>query len=220
MMVVRALPNAPGHDGIRLFLPSIASLAVLAGLGVAWLVNSSTRRWGRAAAIVLAAVAVCECAIGIVRTYPYTDSYYNLAFGGLPAAEKEGFELTYYWETAGPEFLDWARSQSSQKPIILCFTMDDANHSLLREWGNLPPAVKTLDMNTPGRGKPELPDYYVQQRRRGLYYPADQWLERHVRPVFAIQREGVDLLRVYPFEQFLEAARQNQNQPIPRYLFR
>ena len=36
-MIVRALPNAPGHDGIRQFLPSVASLAVLAGLGVAWL---------------------------------------------------------------------------------------------------------------------------------------------------------------------------------------
>jgi len=32
LMIVRALPIAPGHDGIRLFLPSVASLAVLAGL--------------------------------------------------------------------------------------------------------------------------------------------------------------------------------------------
>ena len=44
LMIVRTLPSAPGHDGIRLFLPSIASLAVLAGLGVGWLRERSRGR--------------------------------------------------------------------------------------------------------------------------------------------------------------------------------
>lgn len=35
LVVVRALPVAPPHDGIRLFLPSFAFLAALAGVGVA-----------------------------------------------------------------------------------------------------------------------------------------------------------------------------------------
>ena len=34
-MVLRALPNAPGHDGVRLFLPAFAFLACLAGIGLA-----------------------------------------------------------------------------------------------------------------------------------------------------------------------------------------
>ena len=37
LMIVRALPNAPGHDVERLILPSLASLSVLAGLGVGYL---------------------------------------------------------------------------------------------------------------------------------------------------------------------------------------
>jgi 4-amino-4-deoxy-L-arabinose transferase-like glycosyltransferase len=220
LMIVRSLPNAPGHDGIRLFLPSIASLAILAGMGLAWLASASRWRWGKRVACVLAVAGACECVVGIARTYPYTDSYYNFAFGGLPAAEKQGFELTYYWETSGPEFLDWARDRSSTRAISLCFTMDDTNHKLLREWGELPSGIQILDMNTPGRGKLERPDFYVQQRRRGMYYPADRWLEGHASPVFAIKREGVDLLRVFTFEDFLEAARQTRDQPIPRHLFR
>lgn len=41
LLVVRALPGTPPHDGIRLFLPSFAFLAGLAGLGAAQLLG----RW-------------------------------------------------------------------------------------------------------------------------------------------------------------------------------
>lgn len=39
LLVVRALPGTPPHDGIRLFLPSFAFLAALAGLGAAQLLG-------------------------------------------------------------------------------------------------------------------------------------------------------------------------------------
>jgi Dolichyl-phosphate-mannose-protein mannosyltransferase len=220
LMIVRALPNAPGHDGIRQFLPAVASLAVLAGFGGAWLAHRPPRIRGRAAIAVLLAAAVGECLIGIARTYPYTDSYYNLAIGGLKGAERAGFELTYYWETTGPEFLAWVREEASRRPVKLCFAMDSTNHELLREWGEIPAGVRILHLNKLHAGRPERPDYYIQQRRWGLYYPADLRLERHGRPVFAIRREGVDLLRVYAFEEFVEAFRITKDLPIPRYLHR
>jgi hypothetical protein len=220
LMIVRALPNAPGHDGIRLFLPSVASLAILAGLGAAWLAERLQNGWRRAVAPLLAAAAVGECLIGIGRTYPYTDSYYNSAFGGLKGAERSGFELTYYWETAGPEFLDWARAAARQKPITLAFPMDATNHKLLREWGKIPPAVRIVDLNDPPAGEPVRSDYFVLQRRRGLYYPSDRWLDRHGHPVFAIKREGVDLLRVFTADEDEEAARRTKNEPIPWHLRR
>jgi hypothetical protein len=219
LMVVRALPNAPGHDGIRQFLPSVASLAVLAGLGAGWLAERFPPGRRRTVAMLLTMAAVGECLVGIARTYPYTDSYFNFALGGLKGAERSGFELTYYWETIGPEFLALVRSGASQRPVSLCIAMDVTNHQLLREWGEVPPEVQFLHMNNPLTQKPERPDYYVQQRRVGLYYPADMWLERHGHPVFAIGREGVDLLRVYHFEELLEAFRRTKDVPIPRYLW-
>ncbi len=219
LMIVRALPNAPGHDGIRQFLPSVASLAVLAGLGAGWLADRFPSGWRRTAALLLAATAVGECLVGIARTYPYTDSYFNAALGGLKGAERTGFELTYYWETIGPEFLALVREKVRGQPVRLCIAMDVTNHELLREWGEIPRDVEFLPMNNPQAGRPERPDYYIQQRRFGLYYPADMWLERHGHPGFAISREGVDLLRVYRFEELLEAFRVTKDVPIPRYLW-
>ncbi len=220
LMIVRALPNAPGHDGIRQFLPAVASLAVLAGLGAGWLAGRFPRGPGRTIVAVLVAAAVGECLAGIARTYPYTDSYFNLAIGGLKGAERSGFEPTYYWETTGPEFLAWARAQAEQRPITLGFAMDSTNHELLREWGELPDGLRIFHLNKRHAGRPERPDYYIQQRRWGLYYPADLWLERHGLPLFTIRREGVDLLRVYPFDEFVEAFRITKDVPIPRYLHR
>ena len=104
LMLVRALPIAPGHDVERLILPSLASLSILAGLGVGVLAEwLRSRRLGLIAPV-LAGLAIGECVLGIVQTYPYNLSYYNLAVGGPRGAERLGFEPTYYWETLGPEF--------------------------------------------------------------------------------------------------------------------
>ena len=219
LMIIRALPNAPGHDGIRLFLPSVASLAVLAALGASWLVErlGSGRRF---LVPLVAGVAVGECLLGIAQTYPYTDSYFNVATGGLKGAQRAGFELTYYWETAGREFLDWAGTKASKQPVTFSFAMDATNHDLMREWGVIPPGVRIIDLNAPATGNPVEPDYYVQQFRRGLWYPDDRWLDRFGHPVFAIRRQGVDLLRVYTHQESLEAALHTRNEPVPRSLRR
>ena len=93
--------------------------------------------------------------------------------------------------------------------------MDPVNHDLLREWGEIPPNVKILHMNVARPQFAGRPDYYVQQRRWGLYYPADLSLDRRGHPVFAIRREGVHLLRVFRFEEFVEAFRVTKDVPIP-----
>jgi hypothetical protein len=212
LMVVRALPGAPGHDGIRLFLPSIASLAVLAGLGAAWLRDLGRSRrlgWVAPAVVVL---AFGESLAGIARTYPYTDSYYSAAVGGLPGAERLGFELTYYWETLGPEYLNWVAAESRRRPIELRFPTPVVTTVLLREWGMLPRRSK-IDPIDPVAA----PDYLLQ-RRRGVYLPHDWWLERHGRPLFVVRRQGVDLMRVYPDSEFQRAALATRDVPVPDYI--
>jgi hypothetical protein len=214
LMVVRALPNAPGHDGVRLFLPSILSLAVLAGLGAAALARLlRTRGLGWAAGLA-AAIAVVEAAVGVAQLYPYTLSYYNAALGGLRGAERSGFELTYYWDTLGPEFLTWARDRDRDGPgrLELRFPTELVNIRYLREWGLLPRGVWVVPYEPATR-----PDY-VLQTRRGLYHPSDWWLERHGTPTFTVRRQGVDLLRVYPVEQTLRAYYATRNVPMPPHL--
>jgi hypothetical protein len=220
LLIVRALPSAPGHDGIRLFLPSIASLAILAGLGAGSLGERCRTGRFRVIAPLLIVAAISECLVGIARLYPYTDSYYNSAVGGLKGAERAGFEVTYYWETAGPEFLEWARAKAREKPISISFPIDAPYHDLLREWGEIPIRMQTVALNEPTSDKSIRSDYFVLQSRRGFYYPAEHWLDRHGHPVFAIRRDGVDLLRVFTGEEHEEAARQTRNEPIPGHLRR
>lgn len=212
LMVVRALPNAPGHDGVRLFLPSVLSLAILAGYGVGYLDEWARRIRLRGAGLVLAALLLAEESLAIGQLYPYTLSYYNVAFGGLKAAERKGFELTYYWDTLGPEFLGWVRDESKRRPLALRFPIDLMNVRYLRQWGDLPEDVPIAWIEAP----PE-PDY-VLQRRRGVYYAYDWWLEARGKPEFTIRRQGVDLLRVYPFSESFRAFQETVDEPVPPYL--
>jgi hypothetical protein len=207
LMLVRALPSAPGHDVERLILPSIAGLSVLAGLGIGRLADWLRSRRAAIVVAVLCALALGECLLGIARTYPYNLSYYNLAVGGLPGAERLGFEETYYWDTLGPEFLDWVRRRSLREPLELNFPLGLLNIIILRDWGLFPPDVKVLNL------EPTTHADYVVQRNRGIFCPADWWLERNGHPVFTISREGVDLLRVFPFDEWAQAVEATRNEP-------
>jgi hypothetical protein len=206
LMVVRASPHAPGHDVVRLFLPSVATLAVLGGHGVAWLSEVLRPRRLEWVAMAAASLALGESLAGIAQTYPYTDSYYNVAFGGLPAAERYGFELTYYGETVGgPEFLRWVRDEARRRPLTLLFAVPLSTLGYLREWGEIPPSVAIVTPSN-GWGPNALEGVrsavYVMQRRRGVYMPHEWWLEQYGRPHFSVNRQGVDLLRVYTFAEF------------------
>ncbi len=206
LMVVRALPNAPGHDVERLLLPSLASLSILAGIGVGRLAD----RLGSGRLVLVAPIISClaigECLLGVTQTYPYNLSYYNFAVGGLPGAERLGFEETYYWDTLGPEFFEWARRRSLSESVELDFPLGLLNVMLLRHWGVFPEMVKVVSLD------PTAHPYHVLQRNRGIYAPLDWWLERNGHPVFAIRRQGVDLLRVYSFEEFVRASEATRGQ--------
>jgi hypothetical protein len=205
LMVVRALPNAPGHDVERLLLPSLASLSVMAALGVGWLSRGRTRPL----AFALLALAAGETAVGYGRTYPYLLSYYNFAIGGLPGADRHGFEPTYYWDALGPEFCDWVRREARRTgKVELRFPNNVLNVVFLRSWGDLPAEVRIEEV------EPTESAYYVQQRNPGIYMPADWLLEREGRPSFTIARQGVDLLRVYPYSESLSAYERTRGLPI------
>src|SRR4029077_11680214 len=70
LMMVRALPHTPGHDGVRLFLPAFGVLALLAGLGAKALLD----HWGRWAKAAIAA-ALVEGLLSIAVMMPVPLSY-------------------------------------------------------------------------------------------------------------------------------------------------
>lgn len=198
LMVVRALPNAPGHDVERLLLPSLTTLPILAGIGLGWLAERLRGRLRlRWAAPALAAAVLGECIAGVVQMYPYELAYYNVAIGGPQGAERAGFEATYYWETLGPEFLSWARREAAARGHLdLMFGFNLNSLIYLRRWGELPPTVRVRGIDE----EVDAPNY-VLQRNFGIYAPYDWALDRRGHPVYRIRRGGVDLLRVYSYAE-------------------
>ena len=93
--------NAPVYDGERLFLVVFPLWAILVGLGFGWVWS-----WrGRATRALLCIVFLSQ-GYGVIVMHPFGLSYYNLAVGGLPGAERLGLELTYWGDAIDRQLLD------------------------------------------------------------------------------------------------------------------
>lgn len=208
LLIVRALPNAPGHDGIRLFLPSFASLAVLTGLGVDAIRTRLRNRMMFVAPLLSLAMAA-ESVVGIAQVYPYTDSYFSASVGGLPGAEKLGLDVTYFWEVLGPEFQSWVRERARRGPVEVRFQGQPVVVDFARKWGQWPQHARIAGAD------PTASPMYVMMRRKSIYNPTDWELDRDPSAEFSITRQGVDLLRIYPFEASYRAFMKSSNRSSP-----
>ena len=102
LMILRAMPHTPGHDGVRLFLPAFGVLALLGGLGARFLLD----RWGRWARAAIVA-ALVEGIVSVAVMMPVPLSYFSPIVGGLPGATALGMEPTYYWDALDAEARRW-----------------------------------------------------------------------------------------------------------------
>ncbi len=211
LMFVRALPQAPPHDGVRLFLPAFAFLAVLAGIGTARLLSNAatSRRFGpatRPLALATVLLVYVGSASSLLWYAPQGLSYYNLLTGGLRGATAAGMEPTYYWDALDRSVLDWLHQNTSSSDKI-CFAAGATDDlQLMRRWGTLRRNFRSTE---PGDFR-----WYVLQSRPGAWHPPDHWLVDHCQPAFQMQIHGsgvgpwrldVPLIRIYPYDQYLRA---------------
>lgn len=213
LMVLRALPGTPGHDGERQFLPAFVFLACLAGVGVAALASGLARGVPGRFARPLAAVSVaCAVAAGAWTTWlhhPLQLSYYNALIGGLSGAARAGMEPTYYWDALTPDARDWinARTKVGQS-LMVAYPIPTFDY--LHHWGLLRPSP------LPSRANP--PQWYLVQNRPGILrsYPvcalaAD--LLGHARPVFVKALEiapEVPLVAIFAIEDAVAVERERE----------
>ena len=147
LLVVRALPGVPPHDGIRLFLPAFAMLAALAGVGGQTAVQAPRprRRWLRMAAVGLPTAAVGLLLAGSASSVawygPHGLSYYNLAIGGLRGATARGMEPTYYWDGLDRRLLDWLHGHTPPGQAVRFAGGPLDNLDLLRQSGPIASGV-------------------------------------------------------------------------------
>jgi len=208
LVVARALPGTPPHDGVRLFLPSFAFLAALVGLGAAavWTggtapgapARPSAGRVPRVSAIVLIYLGSLT---SLVWYAPQWLSYYNLLMGGVRGATALGMEPTYYWDGLDRATLAWLDQHTRPGEKVVFAAAPEDNLALMAHWGFFHFEYRP---DAPGRNR-----WYVLQRRPGAWQRADQWLIAHAIPAYSgpAPSQGwgpwqkITLVEVYDFEE-------------------
>ena len=186
LMVLRALPRTPGHDGVRLFLPAFGILATLGGLGAKLLLD----RWGQWAKVAIAA-ALLEGVISVAVMMPVPLSYFSPIVGGLSGAAALGMEPTYYWDALDRDARQWLASHTPPRQTFL-FVTNPTSWLYLRRMGELPHQLAGVDTGHPR--------WLVVQNRPGAFLAADQAIVARGVPAYTVSKLGVPLIWVYPYE--------------------
>lgn len=204
LLVIRALPGAPGHDGERQLLGSFPFLACLAGIGVSCVgivvARLTPNRIWPAQCVMASVLAVCWIwsahAIWHYRTAPL--SYYTEAIGGLRGAVRLGLEPTYYWDALDDTTLDWLNRNTGRGEKLL-FCNYPMTLEYLSQWGILRVPFRPTDVG--------MIRWYVLQNRPGLFLwkPADRWLAENGQPAFVHELDGVPLIWIFPFHEYERA---------------
>jgi hypothetical protein len=212
LMIVRALPGSPPHDGIRLFLPPFGFWCVFAAIGAHTALSAVATIeivWRRQLLRSVLVAAFLATAANVVRYYPQTLSHYSLLAGGLRGAADRGMEPAYWWDALDNDVLRWLNQHTRADESIAFSPV--FNIGPLREWGRLVP--RDVDPET------EAFRWYVLQNRPGMFTRIDRALMRREKPVYVkyagrrSAREqvpddlNVPLISVFSFEQYRRARR-------------
>lgn len=195
IMVVRALPQAPGHDGVRQLIIGFAFLSILSGEG-AILISRLTGRW---LAVLAGLAAVGFSTYENVLHHPVQLSYYSPAVGGLTKAH-EKFEPTYFWDAMSPEAIQFLNDNTRVGQSIL-FSTNPKNWVYMHRWG-----VFKYPPHNPQDGMMR-PKWYVLQHRTAMLKNRDRWLIEKEQPAFRVSKFGVPLVSIYTIEQYNQARR-------------
>ena len=187
LMILRALPHTPGHDGVRLFLPAFGVLALLGGLGARSVLDRSAR-WGKAAI----ATALTEGVISIAVMMPVPLSYFSPVVGGLPGATKLGMEPTYYWDAFSPEARRWL-ADNTLPGHTFAFQGGTTSWLYQRRTGELPRQLAPFD-----RG---LTQWVVLQNRPGAFSADDRALVANGHAAYTVTKLGVPLIWIFPYSE-------------------
>ena len=219
LLIVRAIPGTPPHDGVRLFVVAFPFLAVIAGIGmsVVWRL-----RWGNifpraekttpTQSTLIGKLAVITmlvvCGGNLVSYAPQWLSFYNAVIGGVNGAARNGFEPTYYWDAFDAEVIAVLNQNTAEhEKIRLTTARSSKTFDLVRAWDGLQPEFRT---NKSGEYR-----WYVFQMRPSALLPVDRVLLRDFEPAFVksvsqsslffLQTRETPILYVFEHDDYLKA---------------
>ena len=205
LLVVRAVPGTPPHDGVRLFVAAFPFLAIIAGIGMSQLWQLTEKRLiGRLTVVLVLIVGTSN----LIYYAPQWLSFYNAVIGGVHGASRRGFEPTYYWDALDAEVIGTLNANIDENEKIR-FT--PAKNSLtldfVRAWDGLQPAFRP--------GAPGEYRWYIFQYRPSGLTKVDRILLRDFDPVyvksvsqpsiFSLKSLHTPVLYVFSYEDYLTA---------------
>jgi hypothetical protein len=123
-----ALPSAPMHDGVRLFLPLFPFYCVLAGTGAValgeWIVRRLEGRVpavaGRRDLVVALAIlsVLAPAAFRTAQVHPHQLSYFNALVGGIRGADEKGLEVTNLKEVLNRATLEELAGSTPPEAVV------------------------------------------------------------------------------------------------------
>ncbi|MFC1614413.1 tetratricopeptide repeat protein [Gemmatimonadota bacterium] len=202
LIVVMMLPSSPGHDGVRLFLPSFAFLAVVSAIGfkhfnsrcLPWFHNLLSRAGQRILAVsgkwVLLGLMLAPSIAALARVHPYELCYYNRLAGGIRGANNLGMETTYMWDNFNSQACKLIDDTLPDSAGV--FTMNNSHYLFLQGLGQIKPSL---------RFNSEEYDYILQYNRQGMFTDMDWTLFQLGNPVAEFEIEGVRLFALYRYPE-------------------
>ncbi len=201
---LNSLPATPKYTGVRLFQPVFPLLAIVAGLGIAWVgrgvfarvqsaLGESSASLPKIALASVLALALLPQARAVLAFHPYELSYYNELIGGLPGAERAGMEVTHWGETylwaAG-----WLNRNAPQNALAWIEPPGvESMMGVYRHLGILRADIRT----TAGPFVPAEADYAVFQNKVTEFTDVSRELLRTHSPTAVLRQDGVPLLFIF-----------------------
>ncbi len=190
---LRMLPGTPGHDGIRLMLPSVFCLAPLAGFGCCAIAERVCRGSGARGVWLRGGLAALPLACGVASLaaiHPFGLSYYSELIGGLWGAERLGFEVSYWFDGLTPRALEQINERVPVAARVWIFPRYEG-YEQLRAWG-----LWRRDLCEGDIGNA---DYLLLYARKSRFYAipgiADVYERR--RPDWSLRAQGVQVVGLY-----------------------
>ncbi len=220
LIFVMMLPSSPGHDGVRLFLPSFAFLAVISAKGfyhfayqaLPWLLTR-LRGLGRRFEVVsvwllLGAMIVPSAAV-LARVHPYELCYYNSLAGGIPGACELGMETTYWWDPINEKACGLINDTLPDSAVV--YGRNDYHYRFLQKLGRIKTSLKF---------RKEDFDYLLEDSRQGTFAEYAWILYRNVTPLVELKKDGVRLFAIFKVpEVFKEILADLDNSEAPEALY-
>ncbi|MBX9655442.1 glycosyltransferase family 39 protein [bacterium] len=184
------------YDGERLFLMIFPMWTIVAGCGIAWVVDVMSRYVPLTFAVVTATLFIAVQFVGVIGMHPYQLSYYNGAIGGLPGAERLGLEATYWGDTVNDEILDQLAEKANRGDEAVLIPSLYRGHAAYMTNRKL--MEKDIVIDSLSEGAVDRDQWAIVFNRSGyLGDPLPRRVMKEGELVAEISRQGVWLTRLY-----------------------